>query len=131
MKTSSCKAKGRTLQKMIRDRLRKIGKKYGLIEGDIESRGMGQNGTDVILSPQANLVFGRLAVECKNQESLNVTGTYLGHASKYPGHIPLLVHKRNKQPALVTLSLDDFILYFEEALDPILYGTVGHKQSAA
>lgn len=131
MLTSSAKSKGRTLQKAIRDRLRKIGAKYGLESGDTESRGMGQNGTDVILSPHANEVFGRLAIECKNQETLNVTKIFLDHAAKYPKYIPMLFHKRNKTPILVTMTLDDFMLYFEEATDTLLYASVGDRQKNA
>lgn len=119
MKTSSAKAKGRRLQQMVRDVLRKIGKvnQLGVVDGDIESRGMGQNGTDVILSPKANSVFGRLAIECKNCETLNVRKIFEEHASKYDStHIPWLIHSRNHAKALITLEFEDFISYFEEAV---------------
>lgn len=114
---SSGKNKGRKLQQTMRDLLRAIGSSYGLVDGDIESRAISQNGTDVVLSPAANSVFGRLAIECKNCESLNVISTFHGHAAKYSGHIPLLVHKKNHTQPLVTLRLEDFMLYFKEALE--------------
>lgn len=66
---------------------------------------------DVILSPAAKQLFGSLAIECKNQESLNVTQTFNAHAKKYDGQIPLLVHKRNHMTPLVTMRLIDFLPY--------------------
>lgn len=119
MLTSSAKSKGRRLQQAVRDILRKIGKnnELGIVDGDVESRGMGQNGTDVILSPKANSVFGRLAIECKNCEVLNVRKTFEEHAAKYDStHIPWLVHSKNHSAALITLEFADFISYFEEAV---------------
>jgi hypothetical protein len=117
MKTSSAKAKGRRLQQLIRNALRTIGKPLGLEDGDIESRGMGQNGTDVILSPKANSTFGRLAIECKNVETLNVRKTFEEHAAKYNStYIPWLIHSKNHSDCLVTMYLQDFLAYFEEAI---------------
>lgn len=120
-KTSSKKSKGRKLQKTIRDWLIKIGKTYGLQVDDIKSTSMGASGVDVQLSPAANQVFGRLAIECKNVEALNVVTTFHEHAAKYEGHIPMLFHKKNKTDVLVTLRLKDFELYFKESIDNILY----------
>ena len=116
MKTSSAKAKGREFQKVVRDKLRLIGAKYMLVDEDIESRPMGQNGTDIILSPAARTVFGNLQVECKKVEKLNVIETFMKHAERYkdiPGD-KLLIHTRNSKsnkrvPALVTMDIDCFM----------------------
>lgn len=108
MLTSSAKAKGRKLQQFFRDVLREIGSNFGLKAGDIESRGMGQSGTDIILSPAAINVFGDLAIECKNKETLNVVTTFWEHAAKYPKSVPFLVHKKNNTTPLVTLRVEDF-----------------------
>jgi hypothetical protein len=116
MTTSSRKAKGRNLQKIVRETFRDIGQQFGLVDGDIESRGMGQNGEDVIFSPAAQRVFGKLAIECKNHEALNVVGTFWQHAPKYfPDSTPLLVTKKNRTEPLVTLRLEDFMLILERS----------------
>lgn len=110
MKPSSAKAKGRALQQLIRDDLRKMGEPHGLVDEDIESRGMGQNGVDVILSPAAQKIFP-LDVEAKNQESLNVVTIFWGHFKKYAQRLTLkiLVHKKNHTTPLVTLRWADFL----------------------
>lgn len=114
MRPQSCKAKGRRLQQQVRDALRELGRPYGLVDGDIESRGMGQNGVDVILSPAAQRVFD-LLVECKNTEALSVVTTFLTHYNKYasqPG-LKLLIHSRNNVKPLVTMQFTDFLNLLE------------------
>ena len=110
MRTSSAKAKGRLLQQKVRDALRIAGASHGLVDGDIESRGMGQNGVDVILSPAAQKVFN-LLIECKQVEKLNVVGVFYEHFAKYadkPG-LKLLIHGRNRTEPMVTLKFEDFM----------------------
>jgi hypothetical protein len=109
VKTSSCKAKGRFLQKLVRDLLLAIGAAFGLEQDDIKSTGMGQSGVDVQYSPAARRLFGRHAWESKNVESLNVVTTFWAHAAKYPDEIPILVHKKNRTEPLVTVKLSYFI----------------------
>ena len=110
MKTASGKAKGRRLQKMIRDHLRQVGDRYGLELEDIESRPMGCSGVDCILSPKAKRVFP-FSVEAKNQESLNVTKEFHSHYEKYRKDktLKLLVHSRNRSTPLVTMRWKDFM----------------------
>lgn len=112
MLTSSAKAKGRRLQQLVRDSLRSLGKAFGLVDGDgdIESRGMGQSGCDLILSPAAEKVFP-FDIECKNRESLNVTSTFWKHYKKYQDRptLKLLVHSRNHSEPLVTIRWEDFV----------------------
>lgn len=110
VKTSSAKAKGRTLQKLACSALLKLGSAYGLKPGDIRSCSMGSNGLDVILSPRAEEVLGRIAIECKNKENLNVITTFWEHAAKYKGYLPLLVHKKNYTEPLITLKFSDFMV---------------------
>jgi hypothetical protein len=115
MKTSSAKAKGRKLQQKVRDALRQIGKRHGLVDGDIESRGMGQNGCDIILSPAALRVFN-LAVECKQVEKLQVVPTFLEHLGKYAGDnsLKVLIHGKNRIEPLVTMRFEDFVALLEK-----------------
>jgi hypothetical protein len=117
LKTSSAKAKGRRLQQFVRDVLRIIGKDYGLVDGDIESRGMGQAGVDLILSPAAKKVMD-LAVECKNVERLQVVPTFNEHYEKYKNEpsLKLLVHGKNRTEPLVTMRFEEFVNLLRSSL---------------
>lgn len=110
MRPQSCKAKGRRLQQEVRDLLRIAGLPHGLVDGDIESIGMGQNGCDIVLSPAAKRVFD-LAIECKNVENINVAGVFKEHYAKYAATaaLKLLIHSKNHSDTLVTMRIDDFI----------------------
>ena len=68
MKTQSAKAKGRKLQKWMRELLIE---KLDIHPEDIESRSMGAGGEDLIMARAAREKFP-LSVECKNQEKVNV-----------------------------------------------------------
>ncbi len=78
---------------------------------------MGQNGVDVMLSPAAKRLFGRLAIECKNTESLNVVGTFWENAKKYPKDLPLLFHKKNNTTPLVTVPMSYFMSLLLDSVD--------------
>lgn len=110
MRTSSCKAKGRRLQQRVRDALRAIGAKHGLVDDDIHSTSMGVSGVDILLSPAAKRVFN-LAVECKQVEKLQVVPTFLEHYGKYASDasLKILVHGKNRAEPLVTMQFEDFI----------------------
>ncbi len=69
MKTSSCKAKGRNLQKWVRDLI--LESFPSLEADDVRSTSMGAGGEDVQLSPAARKLFP-YSLECKNVEKLNV-----------------------------------------------------------
>jgi len=117
MKTSSAKAKGRRLQQEVCRLLRELGKPYGLVDDDLTSRGMGQNGTDVVFSPAARRVVN-CSIECKNVEKLNVVTVFLEHFEKYKqdDSLKLLVHSRNHTEPMVTLRLSDFMEIFKNHL---------------
>ena len=115
MKPSSCKAKGRRFQQFIRDELRAVCKAYGMAEdGDIESRGMGQQGEDIIISPRARQ-FINYYIEAKNVENLNVHKVFTEHYEKYKSKgLALLVHTKNRSVPLVTLTWEDFKKYVND-----------------
>lgn len=110
MKTSSCKAKGRGFQQKIRDMYRDLGRELGLAEGDIESRGMGQQGTDIIFSPYASYIFDH-DIECKKHKAVSVSKLFEEHYEKYKDndHLKLLFHENNRSEALVTMRAADFL----------------------
>ena len=70
MRPRSAKAKGKRLQNKVTQLLQE---KYSSVleDGDFKSTTMGEHGMDIQLSPAARKKFP-FAVECKNQESLNV-----------------------------------------------------------
>ena len=111
MKTSALKAKGRRIQNYVAGFFSLFGQTFfGLKDGDVAPRPMGQGGVDVIFSPAASKFFN-FDIECKNVEKLNIVATYNKHARQYektPG-IPLLIHAKNKSKVLVTLSFEDFL----------------------
>lgn len=107
-RTSSRKAKGRRLQYKVRDDL--LAKGEGLAKGDVESRSMGAQGEDIMLSPKARAIFPFI-IECKNHEHLNVRKVFDEHFDKYKSKldIKLLVHAKNHSVPLVTLRWEDFL----------------------
>lgn len=109
MTTASCKAKGRALQKHIRNAFLEIGKSYGLEDDDIKSTPMGCSGVDVQFSPAAKKLFGPIAVEAKNVERITIQNIFWDHAPKYKGQIPLMVHKKNGKEPLAILRFADYM----------------------
>ena len=65
----TAKAKGRRLQQLVVKKLLLL--LPGVQPDDIQSRSMGANGEDIMLSPYARSKFP-YSVECKNQEKLNL-----------------------------------------------------------
>jgi hypothetical protein len=120
IKPSSAKAKGRTFQQAIRDDLRKLAAPYGLEDADCESRGMGQNGEDIILSPAYRRLLN-LDIECKSVQKLVVPTTFFEHYGKYKAKpsLKLLTHKRNRQEPLVTLLWTDFLNLIRRTLPDV------------
>lgn len=110
MKTSSCKAKGRGFQQKIRDMYRELGVKRGLVDADIESRGMGQQGVDLIFSPAALAVFLH-SIECKKHRRVSVPTQFKKHFDKYKTApaLKLLYHENDNSESLVTLRAADFM----------------------
>lgn len=57
-----------------------------------------------------------LHIECKHVEKLNLYNAYhqvvRDNSAKNTGDIPVVVHKKNRETMLVSLSLDDFIKIF-------------------
>lgn len=109
IKTSSAKAKGRNLQKHVRDR---ILEKFNLEEGDATSTSMGASGIDVPLSPLARRACP-LSIECKSVKKLDLPAAMRqANANKYPFTYPVVVHKPHKvgpNGSLVTMLFDDLL----------------------
>tara|TARA_Y100001963_G_C6674160_1_gene396551 strand:- start:229 stop:576 length:348 start_codon:yes stop_codon:yes gene_type:complete len=104
MKTRSAKNKGKRLQNSVRDLILETFKEE-LEKDDVRSTTMGESGEDIQLSPAARKLFP-FAVECKNQERLNIWDAL--HQAEWNAneHIPLLVFKRNNSKTYVAMNID-------------------------
>ena len=103
MKPSSCKQKGRSLQKYVCEA---ILREFDLEPDDVTSRSMGANGEDILLSPKARKVFP-FSTECKNQEALNIWTAMQQAEANAKNNIPLLVFKRNRSSIYCCLPMED------------------------
>ncbi len=112
MLTSSCKNKGRALQKRIRDKILETFK--SLEPDDCRSIGMGQQGCDIQLSPAAKKLFN-FAVEAKNQEKISIWSCLKQAESNAKGDmVPLLVFSKNRSKTYVALEFDQFMKIISE-----------------
>ena len=111
MKHTSRKAKGRYLQNIVKDKIVKL---FNLHPGDIRTSNTGENGEDVkLLSLTAKRAFS-YSIECKNSEQLIGLYKYFRQAKKHNHREPLLVIKKNRQPALAIITLDHFFELIEK-----------------
>lgn len=105
MKTSSCKAKGRKLQKEVIDIIREF---YGFNFDDVKSIPMGCSGEDIWLSTEARKRFP-FSVECKNQEHINIWDSISQAESNAKEHAPLLVFRRNRSKIYAVIEFTKLI----------------------
>ena len=105
MKPQSAKAKGRNLQKWVRERLIES---LDIHPEDIESRSMGAGGEDLIMARAARELFP-YSVECKNQEKINVWESYKQADDNSKDYEPIVVLKRNNTKPLVLVDAEYFV----------------------
>lgn len=116
MKTSSAKQKGRILQQLIRNLILTY---FPLLPDDVRSTSMGVSGVDLQLSPVAQQMFP-FAIECKNQEAVTNLYTWWQQAEKNKGALtPLLCIKKNYNPTLVVMDVNDFFKLLKEKHDAL------------
>jgi hypothetical protein len=116
---ASRKAKARKLQQWVAKWISDI---TGIPCGKdelIESREMGQAGTDVKLIGPAQQLFP-FAVECKRQEKLNLHEA-IKQAKVYEkdGINWLVFHKRNDEDTYVTLKADTFFKIYRGVINEV------------
>ena len=107
MKTRSAKNKGKRLQNNIRDILLETFKEQ-LEPDDIKSTTMGESGEDIQLSPAARKLIP-YAIECKNQEKLNIWESLKQAESNSEKGKSVLIFKRNRSKTYAVLEIQDFI----------------------
>ena len=106
MKAKSAKAKGRKLQNLVVEKLRKA---YPELEDDdIKGQIMGVSGEDIVLSPLAKRLIG-LSFECKNQEKLNLWDSLDQADKNSEERTPVLVFKRNRTPVYAAIPFEYLI----------------------
>jgi hypothetical protein len=110
MKPQSAKAKGRNLQKWVRDQLIE---QLDVHPEDIESRSMGAGGEDLIMARAARSKFP-FSIECKNVEKLNVWEAYDQAKANSGDYEPIVVMKKNHKKPLVVVDAEYFIKLFGE-----------------
>ena len=110
MKTQSAKAKGRKLQKWMRELLIE---KLDIHPEDIESRSMAAGGEDLIMARAAREKFP-MSVECKNQEKVNVWESYKQAEDNSKDYEPVVVIKRNNSKPLVLVDAEYFVSMFKK-----------------
>ncbi len=107
MKTTSAKAKGRTLQQTVRDKI--LDAFPRLEKDDVVSTSMGAGGEDIKLSPAARRSFP-FSVEAKSRATISTYKWYdQAVANAGTGVEPLLVIKANRRKPLVVIDLDAFM----------------------
>jgi hypothetical protein len=121
MKIKSAKAKGRNLQNLVRDKLRKIfvdnWKKVPKLEyDDIKSQTMGMGGEDIVLSPTAKKLIP-YSFECKNTERLNLWGSLKQCEDNCEGREPVLIIKRNRSEVYAVIKFDNFLQIIRETYE--------------
>ncbi len=110
MKPQSAKAKGRNLQKWVRDQLIE---QLEIHPEDIESRSMGAGGEDLIMARAAREKFPH-SIECKNVEKLNVWEAYEQAKANCGDYEPIVVMKKNHKKPLIVVDAEYFIKLFGE-----------------
>ena len=128
MKIKSAKAKGRNLQNLVRDKLRKIfveeWKLFPKLENDdIKSQTMGMGGEDIVLSPTAKKLIP-YSFECKNTERLNLWGSLQQCQDNCEDRTPVLVFKKNRSKVYAVIEFDTLIKLIKKATRKLMRGSI-------
>jgi len=116
MKTRSRKNKGARLQKWVANKISEITGIPVKKDGDIESRQMGQSGTDVILRGNA-LHWFPFSIECQNAEKWDVHGKIKQAKTNRKKETSwLCFFKRNREKPIVVLDAEVFFEIYEELI---------------
>jgi hypothetical protein len=117
MKTSSCKAKGRRLQKWVAEAIAEV---TGIECGKdclIQSREMGQSGVDVKLIGEALTAYP-FSIECKNTETWSVPATIKqAKANQKKGTNWQIFLARNRFDAVMVMDAAEWFDIWGELLE--------------
>jgi len=114
VKPQSAKAKGRNLQKAVRDMLLKYAP--SLEPDDVKSTSMGAGGEDVQLSPAARREYP-ISIECKSRASFAFYKDFDQAKANAPkGAEPMLICKANLKKPVVIVDADWFFRNFPKGV---------------
>ena len=103
MHNNSRKAKSRYLQNIVKERIIKL---FKLPPGSIRTSNTGEGGEDIkLLTLTSKKVFA-YSTECKNSEQHKGLYKHFKQAKGHNHREPLLVCKKNREPALAIITLD-------------------------
>jgi hypothetical protein len=108
MTPASKKAKGRTFQNWVRDKLFEAFKNFGLRAEDIKGTSMGVSGEDLQFSPFARDLIG-ISVECKSHKSFAVYKIYEQCVTNAKGNEPVVFIKQNNSKPLALVDANHYI----------------------
>jgi hypothetical protein len=118
IKTSSAKAKGRELQKHVRDQI--MAKFPWLKEGDVDSRPMGSGGVDIMMANVARRTFP-VSIEAKKTKKLpSQAEMNQAKANKYDGTIAAVIwagHGQGPSKAKIIMEFEDFLNWYKEVAE--------------
>jgi hypothetical protein len=103
MKQKSRRAKGKKLQRILRDKLLKAFPH--LHPGDIRVAKTGENGEDLKLSRIARRLIP-YQWECKNQQKFKTLYSFWDQSARHGKYEPVLVIKQNSRRSLAVVDLD-------------------------
>jgi len=106
MKQTSRRAKGKKLQRILREKL--LSAFPHLHPADIRVAKTGENGEDLKLSRIAKRLIP-FQFECKNQEKFKTLYSFYSQCCKHGRYEPVLVVKQNTRRSLAVIDLDQFI----------------------
>ena len=110
MRTSSLKAKGRRLCQAVKDLM--LQGVTHLQDDDIIVTSSGDTGEDLKLSPAARAVYP-VAIECKNQEKLNIWKALEQAESHSEKHTPVLFFSRNRSKIYATMEAQSLVSLYK------------------
>ena len=114
---ASAKAKGRRFQQWTAQKISDVTDQPCGKDQNIESRPMGQAGTDIILRGQAKRLFN-FAVENKSQEKKSIPFTWIEQAKSNIGDFKtwLLFVKRKGEKPVVIMDAEEFFDMYNDLL---------------
>lgn len=106
MKPRSAKAKGKVLERFIRDTILEAFSE--LTDDDVRITVGSEGGADIKLSRRARTIF-RYCVEAKNRETFTTLFKFYEQASRHGTDTPLLIVKMNRKEPLAIISFKHFM----------------------
>lgn len=112
--TSSSKAKGHALEKLVAKRVIEA---FNLTTDDVRISVGAETGADVKLSNKAKSICG-LSIECKRRAKFDTIYKFYTQATKhYPELIPLVVIKADYKEPLAIINLDHLLTILSKTKD--------------